>query len=218
MACYEKINKNGDVMNIFLDYIDKGGIIFFILVVVSVFALTIIIYKFFEIFFFCKFNIKKKNLELDSSSSIDEFKNKIQEKKPSNKINLILNIIEIFQENKSEDKRKEELNLLMQKELNKIEIFLPTLEIISQVSTLVGLLGTVIGMIDSFNELELGGSLVDPSILAGGIWTALLTTAMGLIVAIPALISHYFFEKKITNHQKEMDSFLIRLSKISSNQ
>ena len=80
MACYEKINKNGDVMNIFLDYIDKGGIIFFILVVVSVFALTFIIYKFFEIFFFCKFNIKKKNLELDSSSSIDEFKNKIQEK------------------------------------------------------------------------------------------------------------------------------------------
>ena len=137
---------------------------------------------------------------------------------PTIKINLILNIIKIFQENKSEDKRKEELNLLMQKELNKIEIFLPTLEIISQVSPLVGLLGTVIGMIDSFNELELGGSLVDPSILAGGIWTALLTTAMGLIVAIPALISHYFFEKKITTHQKEMDSFLIRLSKISSNQ
>ena len=212
MACYEKINKNGDVMNIFLDYIDKGGIIFFILVVVSVFALTIIIYKFFEIFFFCKFNIKKKNLELDSSSSIDEFKNKIQEKKPSNKINLILNIIEIFQENKSEDKRKEELNLLMQKELNKIEIFLPTLEIISQVSPLVGLLGTVIGMIDSFNELELGGSLVDPSILAGGIWTALITTAMGLIVAIPALVSHYFLEKKINDLFDDFETLISKLS------
>ena len=43
--------------------------------------------------------------------------------------------------------------------------FMPTLEIIAQVSPLIGLLGTVIGMIDSFNELELGGSLVDPSIL-----------------------------------------------------
>ena len=42
---------------------------------------------------------------------------------------------------------------------------MPTLEIIAQVSPLIGLLGTVIGMIDSFNELELGGSLVDPSIL-----------------------------------------------------
>ena len=44
---------------------------------------------------------------------------------------------------------------------------MPTLEIISQVSPLIGLLGTVIGMIDSFNKLELGGSLVDTSVLAG---------------------------------------------------
>jgi biopolymer transport protein ExbB len=66
-------------------------------------------------------------------------------------------------------------------------------------------------MIDSFNELELGGSLVDPSILAGGIWTALLTTAMGLIVAIPALISHYFFEKKLSNYMQLANAFLTKL-------
>ena len=88
------------------------------------------------------------------------------------------------------------MKFFFKKKYLKSQRFLPSLEIIAQVSPLVGLLGTVIGMIDSFNELELGGSLVDPSILAGGIWTALLTTAMGLIVAIPALISHYFFEKK----------------------
>ena len=63
-------------------------------------------------------------------------------------------------------------------------------------------------MIDSFNELELGGSLVDPSILAGGIWTALLTTAMGLIVAIPALICHYFLEKKISIIQDETEALV----------
>ena len=74
---------------------------------------------------------------------------------------------------------------------------MPSLEIISQVSPLIGLLGTVIGMIDSFNELEIGGSLVDPSILAGGIWTALLTTAMGLLVAIPALVRIIFLKKLI---------------------
>ena len=60
--------------------------------------------------------------------------------------------------------------------------------------------------------LELGGSLVDPSILAGGIWTALLTTAMGLIVAIPALISHYFLEKEINNLHSNLDNFLNKLS------
>ena len=84
---------------------------------------------------------------------------------------------------------------------------------IATISPLLGLLGTVIGMIDSFNELELGGSLVDPSILAGGIWTALLTTAMGLIVAIPALVSHYFLEKKINDL---FDDFEILISKLST--
>ena len=93
--------------------------------------------------------------------------------------------------------------------------FMPTLEIIAQVSPLIGLLGTVIGMIDSFNELELGGSLVDPSILAGGIWTALLTTAMGLIVAIPALISHYFFDRKILQKHKNTEEFIHKLISIS---
>ena len=94
--------------------------------------------------------------------------------------------------------------------------FLPSLEIIAQVSPLIGLLGTVIGMIDSFNELELGGSLVDPSILAGGIWTALLTTAMGLIVAIPALISHYFFDKKLINTIQSSSVFLTKLTNKSN--
>ena len=79
---------------------------------------------------------------------------------------------------------------------------------------LAWLLGTVIGMIDSFNELELGGSLVDPSILAGGIWTALLTTAMGLIVAIPALVSHYFFEKRISYFYSSVDNLFQKLSSL----
>ena len=71
-------------------------------------------------------------------------------------------------------------------------------------------------MIDSFNELELGGSLVDPSVLAGGIWTALLTTAMGLIVAIPALVSHYFLEKKLTNSMQYAYNFSTKLIGLSS--
>ena len=71
-------------------------------------------------------------------------------------------------------------------------------------------------MIDSFNELELGGSLVDPSILAGGIWTALLTTAMGLIVAIPALITHYFYEKKIQEIYHSLQNFLNKISTINN--
>ncbi len=106
-------------------------------------------------------------------------------------------VLHILNSNNSQDQKEQEINSLVENEFKKAQSLMPSLEIISQVSPLIGLLGTVIGMIDSFNELELGGSLVDPSILAGGIWTALLTTAMGLVVAIPALVSYYFLDKKI---------------------
>ena len=109
----------------------------------------------------------------------------------------------------------DEIFNLIEKEIEKSQKLMPTLEIIARVSPLIGLLGTVIGMIDSFNELELGGSLVDPSILAGGIWTALLTTAMGLIVAIPALISHYFFDRKIMQKYKRTETIIFRIKSIA---
>ncbi len=52
---------------------------------------------------------------------------------------------------------------------------------------LLGLLGTVLGMIEAFRQLEAAGTKVNPSLLAGGIWEALLTTAAGMVVALVAL-------------------------------
>ena len=125
---------------------------------------------------------------------------------------FLIETLNIIEDNTSKALKEQEIETLLQKKYLSSQKFLPSLEIIAQVSPLIGLLGTVIGMIDSFNELELGGSLVDPSILAGGIWTALLTTAMGLIVAIPALISHYFFDKKLTYTVQSSSVFLTKLT------
>lgn len=62
------------------------------------------------------------------------------------------------------------------------------LELAGMIAPLLGLLGTVLGMIQSFRSLELAEGAANASILAGGIWQALLTTAAGLVVAIPALV------------------------------
>tara|TARA_B100000287_G_scaffold396182_3_gene411625 strand:+ start:3201 stop:3809 length:609 start_codon:yes stop_codon:yes gene_type:complete len=193
------------------NYIDKGGIIFSILLFFSAVGITLIIYKFFEITFFIDFNFKSFEDLLDKSHNIDDFKKSIEGTSDSKKKILLLEIVEILKTNESKSVKEEQTEVLLQKNFIKSQRFLPTLEIIAQVSPLIGLLGTVIGMINSFNELELGGSLVDPSILAGGIWTALLTTAMGLIVAIPALISHYFFEKRLSTLVHISNTFITRL-------
>ena len=59
------------------------------------------------------------------------------------------------------------------------------LDMVAQIAPLLGLFGTVLGMIEAFQSLQASGSAVDPSLLAGGIWVALLTTAVGLAVAMP---------------------------------
>ncbi len=199
-------------MNDFANYLEKGGVIFSLLLIMSAIGLTIIIYKFFELYLLNKNNYKQLDFFLKENNSISQFRENLE----SFSDNLFLKeVIDVLLNKNSDAVKNDQILILVDKETEKMQRFMPTLEIIAQVSPLIGLLGTVIGMIDSFNELELGGSLVDPSILAGGIWTALLTTAMGLIVAIPALISHYFFDRKILLKQKSNEEFVNKLTSIS---
>ena len=71
---------------------------------------------------------------------------------------------------------------------------LRTLELIATIAPLVGLLGTVLGMIEAFQALQDSGAQADAAALAGGIWQALLTTAAGMVVAIPAGVALSVFD------------------------
>lgn len=77
-----------------------------------------------------------------------------------------------------------------------LERYLTALGIIASIAPLLGLLGTVVGMIDVFQSLMVEGA-GNANVLAGGISTALITTAAGLSVAIPALIFHRFFLRRV---------------------
>ena len=81
--------------------------------------------------------------------------------------------------------------------ISNMERYLRGLATIASLSPLLGLLGTVIGMIKSFSQIELHGGSVNASLLAGGIWEALLTTAAGLVVAIPCLLFYNLFQGKV---------------------
>lgn len=92
---------------------------------------------------------------------------------------------------------REEVERSAINQLNQLRSFLRPLEIIASLSPLLGLLGTVLGMITAFQQMEGAGSQVDPSVLSGGIWQALLTTAVGLAVAILVVTMHSWLERKI---------------------
>ena len=86
----------------------------------------------------------------------------------------------------SEAMVREEVARLAGDRLEGLRAYLRPLEVIAGVAPLLGLFGTVLGMISAFQQLEQAGSQVNPAVLSGGIWEALLTTAVGLAVAILA--------------------------------
>jgi biopolymer transport protein ExbB len=91
-------------------------------------------------------------------------------------------------------------------EMERMSRHLRMLEVIAMVSPLLGLLGTVLGMIQSFQELEIAQGSANASVLAGGIWQALLTTAAGLIVAIPAAIAAQLLAARIESAGQQIES------------
>ena len=200
-----------ELLELYNNYLDKGGLIFFILSLLSIFSITIIFYKLILFTQIRKKNFIKLEERIQLGTSKKVFSNELQENKNKNILSSMLYTLTSLSNDKSlnASEKKEKLKVIISEHIRKLDQFLPTLEIISNVSPLMGLLGTVIGMINSFNKLEIGGSLVDPSLLAGGIWTALLTTAIGLVVAIPALVAHHFFEKKVSEFQQSMENFYV---------
>ncbi len=94
--------------------------------------------------------------------------------------------------------------------VHELERFLSTLGTIAGVSPLLGLLGTVTGIIKSFNAIQAGG-MGDPRALSGGIAEALIATAAGLCVAIPALIGYRFLRSKIERIAVEMEKNAMRI-------
>jgi biopolymer transport protein ExbB len=88
---------------------------------------------------------------------------------------------------------------------------LGALELISTIAPLLGLLGTVLGMIAAFQALQAAGSRADPALLAGGIWEALLTTAAGMAVAIPASAALTWFESVIDKVRRDLEDSATRL-------
>lgn len=93
---------------------------------------------------------------------------------------------------------------------HELERYLNTLGTIAAISPLLGLLGTVVGMIEVFSVITVQG-VGDPGALAGGISQALITTAAGLVVAIPSLVAYRYLRGRVKEHVVKMEQEAIKL-------
>ena len=115
-------------------------------------------------------------------------------------------ILAISDKNYTNEMVREECVRLANNDLNEARRGLRIIDLIITIAPLVGLLGTVLGMIEAFQALQESGAQADPSALAGGIWEALLTTAAGMGIAIPASILLSWYDSVVENVQADIEN------------
>jgi biopolymer transport protein ExbB len=119
----------------------------------------------------------------------------------------IANIIRrgILKHDQGQEKVREAIENSGREEVYHLERHLALLASIAGVAPMIGFLGTVTGMIAAFHAVEMNAGVVSPGDLAGGVWEALITTAFGLLVGIPVLLSYNYFVTRVKKFVHEME-------------
>ena len=186
----------------------KGGPVVYILLALSVYVLSIVKYKIhvdYKVNFF-RFDVTQESLAmwLDNKKE-DAYKAISKDIHPQKEV-VSFTMYHLLKNNITQAKERylrEEVLRLSQERLEYYDSNLDTLKVIAMVAPLLGLLGTVFGIIDAFQQMEMAGNNINPSTLSGGIWEALLTTAVGLSVAIPTVLFESYF--RATNEKLKIN-------------
>ena len=197
--------------------LNLGGPIVYILLALSVYATAIIFYKlhiFYGVNFF-KSNRTARSVKVWLENNHDdayESINKISD--PESEV-ISFAMYQLLKHKKLtvklESDIREEIVRLSDERINYYSSSLNSLQVIATIAPLLGLLGTVFGMIEAFQQMEMAGKNVDPSVLSGGIWEALLTTAVGLSVAIPIVVFESYFRNIIENFKNNIESAVTKV-------
>jgi len=122
-------------------------------------------------------------------------------------------LLQVVLNEPTESRREDRLFAILLEHRNRLERWLGTIALTASVSPLLGLLGTVSGMITTFRLMTLFGA-GDPSAVSSGISEALVTTELGLIVAIPALLAHALLSRKVKSYFSQLENDAVHLSRL----
>ncbi|HWU67619.1 MAG TPA: MotA/TolQ/ExbB proton channel family protein [Stenotrophobium sp.] len=195
------------------DSLRLGGPAMLVLLLLSVAALTLIIVKFWE---FWELRIWQRDFVARALASwhagnADQALSQLQaQATPLSRV-MAAAIRGCSNKALADAQVREQVTQLASEELESARRLLRPLEVIANLAPLLGLLGTVLGMIQVFQRLQAAGNQVNPAILSGGLWEALLTTAAGLSVAILALAGFHTLDRAVERLHQDMESALTRL-------
>lgn len=169
-------------MRIF-DYIQQGGLVMYLLLILNIVGFALLFWKTFLIV-----DAKKK-----FQTTLDELKTKLKSLVKLEDSSIALSLL------------KDEVQMTV----HKLETGLNTIKIIASIAPLLGLLGTVVGILSAFNVIADVG-LSNPNLFAGGISVALLTTVGGLIVSIPHLVGYNYLVGALDDYEIQLEKELTK--------
>lgn len=190
-----------------LEFLNNGGPFMWIIMATSIFAIAIMIEKIYFLFFYYK---PKDTFFQDVIKHVR--KNDLPAAKllcsgTSHPLAKVISII-LNNYNTSKEAMESEINKEVQKLIPRVQKHTSYLHMIGNVSTLLGLIGTIQGLIISFSSLKGDGAANKSEMLAAGISTAMNTTALGLIIAIPCIIAFTIFVNNETSIMQKYNEII----------
>lgn len=203
-----------------LDFLNKGGPALWVIFALSIILTTVILWKLWHLSRLGVWRARDVEpcLTLISQGDLEDATTLIAKRRHLRARFMTATLATIQDPSLSQQASREECERLGKTTLLSAQTGLRAIELIATIAPLVGLLGTVLGMIEAFQTLQESGNQADPSALAGGIWEALLTTAAGMAVAIPASIALSWFDSIIARLQGDFHDIATRMfARVSKN-
>lgn len=183
---------------------DLGGPVVMLLLAVSVLTMTVVLYKLWQ---FSAAGVGRHQALSAAVAAWDAGAETEARAKLAQSTSYLAGLVgQSFSSTKAQTER---LQAEAEARFTRLESGFRLLDNVAQLSPLLGLFGTVLGMIEAFQALQDAGAQVDPSILAGGIWVALLTTAVGLVVAMPTALVLAWLEGRMQRERVTADRLLL---------
>ncbi len=195
-----------------MQFLTAGGPVVLILIAMSVLASTIVVAKLWQ---FRAARVADRRTAREALALYDA--GRVREavaradQSPSPATQALARALRGVQRGLPEARVREEVMRYGSEALEALRSWFRALEVIGSLAPLLGLFGTVLGMIGAFRQMELAGNRVDPSVLSAGIWEALLTTAVGLAVAIPVVAVLNWLERRVERLAHDTDDVVTRV-------
>ncbi len=185
------------------ELIAKGGVLMVPILLCSVFALAIFLER---LIYFARINSRGNGLSLNIASMVKRGDREEALESAKNSKSPMGRVLAQAIDAMACDKETLETVIVnaTEEEVRDISSNLQTLATIANITPILGLLGTVLGMIKAFMVIQEMGGKVNASVLAGGIWEAMLTTALGLAVALPAMVAHSYLVSRVSRYEAQL--------------